>query len=172
LSYTLWRDIHRTTGFGHQAMAKTLGAPAALQSNLALTRNKRIILFLKIHRPMWYIDIGIRYLSAIGGERIIEDRVLRKLFLGFIQIHILYHAKLEPIYGMWMLEELEQHGYNMSAGTLYPLLHIMVEEGLLCREERLVDGKVRKYYTTTSLGAEILDEAKKRAQELLKEIED
>jgi PadR family transcriptional regulator, regulatory protein PadR len=102
----------------------------------------------------------------------IEDRVLRKLFLGFIQIHILHHAKMEPIYGMWMLEELREHGYNMSAGTLYPVLHTMEKEGLLVRENRLVEGKIRKYYTTTSLGAEVLDEARQKANELFKEIKD
>lgn len=97
---------------------------------------------------------------------------MRKLFLGFIQIHILHHAKMEPVYGKWMLEELEHHGYNMSAGTLYPVLHSMEKEGLLHREDRLVDGKVRKYYTTTSLGLKILDEARRKAYELFKEIED
>ncbi|KRW90770.1 PadR family transcriptional regulator [Alicyclobacillus tengchongensis] len=101
-----------------------------------------------------------------------EDRVLRKLFLGFIQIHILHHAKIEPIYGKWMLEELEYHGYSMSAGTLYPVLHTMEKEGLLHREDRLVDGKIRKYSTTTSLGTEVLDEARNRAYELFKEIKE
>jgi PadR family transcriptional regulator PadR len=42
---------------------------------------------------------------------IIENKVLRKLLLGFIQIHILHHAKEEPIFGSWMLEELKKHGY-------------------------------------------------------------
>jgi PadR family transcriptional regulator, regulatory protein PadR len=98
--------------------------------------------------------------------------VLRKLFLGFIQIHILHHAKMEPIYGKWILDELGCHGYNMSAGTLYPVLHTMEKEGLLEREDRLVDGKIRKYYTTTSLGAAILDEARSKAYELFKEIKD
>ncbi|MCM2532297.1 PadR family transcriptional regulator [Neobacillus pocheonensis] len=101
-----------------------------------------------------------------------EERVLRKLFLGFIQIHILHHAKMEPIYGMWMLEELAEHGYNISAGTLYPVLHTLEKEGLLHREDRLVEGKIRKYYTTTSLGAVVLDEARKKAHELFKEIKD
>ncbi|KRW90676.1 PadR family transcriptional regulator [Alicyclobacillus tengchongensis] len=101
-----------------------------------------------------------------------EDRVLRKLFLGFIQIHILHHANMEPIYGLWMLKELSHHGYSMSAGTLYPLLHTMEKEGLLLREDRLVEGKIRKYYSTTPLGAEVLVEARKKAYELFKEIKD
>ena len=52
-----------------------------------------------------------------------QDAILRKLFLGFIQIHILHHAAKAPFYGAWMMEELAHHGYDISAGTLYPILH-------------------------------------------------
>lgn len=71
-----------------------------------------------------------------------ENKVLRKLFLGFIQIHILHHAKKEPIFGSWMLEELKKHGYQMSAGTLYPLLHDMELNGLLEKEEKMLKGRL------------------------------
>ncbi|MFE5431664.1 PadR family transcriptional regulator [Peribacillus simplex] len=101
-----------------------------------------------------------------------EDKVLRKLFLGFIQIHILHHAKEHPIFGVWMLEELKEHGYNISAGTLYPILHSMEADGLLIKEERNVEGKIRKYYTTTEKGNMVLNEAKNKAYELFKEIQD
>lgn len=103
---------------------------------------------------------------------VMEERIYRKLFLGFIQMHILYHASKEPIYGSWMLEELEGHGYNISAGTLYPLLRSMEESGLLEREERNVGGKIRKYYRSTDKGREVLDEARKKAYELFKEIQE
>ncbi len=99
-----------------------------------------------------------------------ENRIIRKLFLGFISIHILYHAQKEPIYGSWMIEELKHHGYAMSAGTLYPILHGMEEDGLLQYEERNVEGKIRKYYSITSLGASVLEEARSKAFELFKEI--
>ncbi|WP_080845843.1 PadR family transcriptional regulator [Cytobacillus gottheilii] len=101
-----------------------------------------------------------------------EDRVLRKLFLGFIHIHILHHADEEPIYGLWMLDELKEHGYSMSAGTLYPILHSMTNDGLLQQEKQKVEGKIRKYYRTTEKGKEILLEARKKAFELFKEIKD
>lgn len=101
-----------------------------------------------------------------------EDKVLRKLFLGFIHIHILHHAKEKPIFGVWMLEELKEHGYNISSGTLYPILHSMEEDGLLSKQEKNVEGKIRKYYSTTEKGIEILDEARKKAYELFKEIKD
>ncbi|MBB6451789.1 DNA-binding PadR family transcriptional regulator [Salirhabdus euzebyi] len=99
-----------------------------------------------------------------------EDKVLRKLFLGFIQIHILHHAKDHPIFGVWMLEELKEHGYTISSGTLYPILHSMEADGLLDKEEKNVDGKIRKYYTTTEKGNLVLQEARKKAYELFKEI--
>ncbi|MFV8827854.1 PadR family transcriptional regulator [Alkalihalobacterium sp. APHAB7] len=101
-----------------------------------------------------------------------EDKVLRKLFLGFIQIHILHHAKEHPIFGLWMLEELKEHGYNISAGTLYPILHSMEKDGLLHKEDQNVEGKIRKYYSTTEKGEALLVEARNKAYELFKEIRD
>lgn len=95
---------------------------------------------------------------------------MRKYLLGFMQIHILHHAKEEPIYGTWMMEELHHHGYDISPGTLYPLLHSMEKSGLLLMEERNVEGKIRKYYTSTPLGESVLEEARKKAYELFKEI--
>jgi PadR family transcriptional regulator, regulatory protein PadR len=106
------------------------------------------------------------------GGFFLEDKVLRKLFLGFIHIHILHHAKEHPVYGTWMVEELREHGYNISSGTLYPILHSMESDGLLVREDKKVEGKIRKYYTTTVKGNEILEEARKKAYELFKEIKD
>ncbi|MDD2442171.1 MAG: PadR family transcriptional regulator [Eubacteriales bacterium] len=98
-----------------------------------------------------------------------QDKIMRKFFLGFIQIHILHHAGQEPIYGVWMLEELKRHGYELSPGTLYPILHSMASSKLLEMDEKLVDGKIRKYYRTTSFGSDVLLEAKKRAAELFRE---
>lgn len=100
-----------------------------------------------------------------------QAKILRKFFLGFIQIHILHHAKKEPFYGSWMIEELKEHGYEMSPGTLYPILHSMESNGLLQKEDRLVDGKIRKYYHITASGDEVLIEARKKAYELFHEIQ-
>lgn len=101
-----------------------------------------------------------------------KDNILRKFFLGFIQIHILHHAKIEAFYGAWMIEELEEHGYDMSPGTLYPILHNMESYGLLEKEVRIIEGKTRKYYKITEAGEKILEEAIKKANELLKEIKE
>lgn len=95
---------------------------------------------------------------------------MRKLFLGFIQVHILHHAQKEPFYGSWMIDELKSHGYDMSAGTLYPILHNMEEEGILKVEKQNVGGKIRKYYSITSHGAEVFTDVKYKIRELVNEI--
>ncbi len=99
-----------------------------------------------------------------------RDPVIRKMVLGFISIHILHHAAREPFFGSWMIDELNHHGYEMSAGTLYPILHKMEADGLLTREDRLADGKIRKYYSITQKGAHVLAKAREQAYELFKEI--
>ena len=97
--------------------------------------------------------------------------MLRGLFPGFIKLHILYHATEGPVFGLDLIRELERHGYRLSPGTLYPLLHTLEREGCLRREERVVNGKVRKYYTATPAGAKVLAEAYVKVRELLDEIE-
>ena len=94
----------------------------------------------------------------------------RDLFLAFIKMHILYHAGREPIYGLWLIEELARHGYRLSPGTLYPILHGLERQGYLRAEKRVVGGKVRKCYLATRQGKAALDEARTRAEELLHEI--
>lgn len=100
-----------------------------------------------------------------------QESMNRKLFLGFIHIHILYHAKKEPFYGSWMIEELKEHGYEMSAGTLYPMLHHLEESKILKQESKVVEGKVRKYYEITEKGEILLKELQHKAKELLKEVD-
>ncbi len=101
-----------------------------------------------------------------------SDKVLRKLFLGFIHIHILHHAAKEPFFGTWMMEELREHGYEISPGTLYPILHSLEESELLTKYEKNYKGKIRKYYSITPKGEVILKEAKNKAYELIKELEE
>ncbi len=96
--------------------------------------------------------------------------MFRDIFQGFVKLHILYHAAEAPVFGLELIEELQRHGYRLSPGTLYPLLHSLEAEGYLAREERIVNGKVRKYYASTGKGIQLLSEGKQKARELLDEI--
>jgi PadR family transcriptional regulator PadR len=96
--------------------------------------------------------------------------MLRDFFLGFIRIHILHHASREPVYGLWLIEELAHHGYKLSPGTLYPILHNLEKEKILKSFTRNVDGKIRKYYRTTSKGDRTLSKLRKSVAILMEEI--
>ena len=94
----------------------------------------------------------------------------REFFLGFIKIHILYHASKEPIYGVEIAEELARHGYRVSPGTLYPTLHRLEKEGYLESFSKVVDGRVRKYYQATARGKLVLEQSKEKIRELVTEV--
>lgn len=96
--------------------------------------------------------------------------MLRNLLLGFVKIHILHHASLDAVYGLWLIEELAHHGYALSPGTLYPTLHSLEQEGYLQSEKRVVAGRQRRYYTITPQGVEALTEARAKLRELVDEV--
>lgn len=96
--------------------------------------------------------------------------MLRDVSLAFMRVHVLRHAAQEPFYGAAMMEELRRHGYEISPGTFYPMLHRLEENGLLDREERVVGGKMRKYYAATDEGQRVLDEIRPKITELVDEV--
>ncbi|MCP5119652.1 MAG: helix-turn-helix transcriptional regulator [bacterium] len=83
-----------------------------------------------------------------------------------MELHILHHADGGEIYGLWMIEELIEHGYRINASQLYPKFHRLVREGFLKRRERVIDGKQRKYYRATAAGRKRLGSQKAKLMEL------
>jgi PadR family transcriptional regulator, regulatory protein PadR len=96
--------------------------------------------------------------------------MIRDFFLGFIKIHILYHASNEPIYGTGIMEELERHGYHVSPGLIYPTLKALEKQGLLKSNKKVIQSRVRKYYTITKKGLKVLEESRKKITELVNEV--
>ena len=96
--------------------------------------------------------------------------MLRKVFLGFIRLHILHHAALGPVCGVDLIRELRRHGYKLSPGTLYPTLHELAALGYLHQTSRVVSGRRRKEYTVTAAGRHALDVARRRLAELSREL--
>lgn len=90
--------------------------------------------------------------------------------MGFIKIHILYHASKEPIFGIEMVQELARHGYNVSPGVIYPTLHHLEKDGYLVSSPKTVEGKVRKYYRATAEGKRMLEHSKEKIRELVTEV--
>ncbi len=94
----------------------------------------------------------------------------RELYSGLIRLHVLHHAAEEPIFGLGMLEELTRHGYRISPGTLYPLLHGLEKKGYLRARERRSGKSLRKVYRATPLGKQALAAAKSKVRELFREL--
>ena len=92
------------------------------------------------------------------------------LYSGLIRLHVLHHAVKEPIFGLGMIDELARHGYRISPGSLYPLLHGLEKKGYL-RATELRNGKsLRKVYRATPLGRRALIAAKSKVRELFHEL--
>ncbi len=94
----------------------------------------------------------------------------RALYSGLIPLHVLYHASKEPIFGLEMIEELRRHGYRLSPGRMYPLLHGMERKGLLKSAETTAGRNRRRVYRATPAGRAALSVAKERVQELFSEL--
>jgi DNA-binding PadR family transcriptional regulator len=93
----------------------------------------------------------------------------KDLLSGFVRLHILHHAAEGEIYGQWIIEELARHGYTLSPGTLYPMLHAMQRRGYLSMREQRVGQSVRKLYRATKFGRQGLALAKTRVREFVGE---
>ena len=94
----------------------------------------------------------------------------KDLYGGLIRLHILHHAAEEPLFGLGLIEELRRHGYEISAGTLYPMLHGLEKKGYLTpRRERALLLELRAY-EITERGRMALIEAKAKVRELFGEL--
>jgi len=99
-----------------------------------------------------------------------ERTLHRELYSGLVRLHILHHACKEQIFGLEMIEELGRHGYKLSPGTLYPLLHSLEERGLLKSKEKREGRRYRKVYKATPDGRKAMVTAKKKVRELFGEL--
>jgi DNA-binding PadR family transcriptional regulator len=94
----------------------------------------------------------------------------QQLLSGLIRLHVLHHAAKERICGNWMIEELGRHGYKISPGTLYPLLHGLERDGYLISRQEQSDGHRRRMYRATPMGRRALAEVKDKIRELFHEL--
>jgi len=91
----------------------------------------------------------------------------KELYGGLIRLHILHHSTEEPIFGLGIIEELRRHGYELSAGTLYPMLHGLDKKGYLTSHHERTG---RRVYEITEQGQIALVEARAKVKELFGEL--
>lgn len=98
----------------------------------------------------------------------VEREILRPLW----KVHILHHACEAPFVANWMLEELREHGYRVSPGTLYPMLARLSKLGWLRTVQRArgARGRMAAHYQATELGRQALRDVQARLRELQGEV--
>jgi PadR family transcriptional regulator PadR len=106
--------------------------------------------------------------KASAGASAKEDH--RDLYTGLIRLHVLHHAAKESVYGFAMIEELRRHGYELSGGTLYPILHGLEKKGLLKSTRERDGGTERRIYRATPAGRRTLVAVKAKVRELFGEL--
>jgi PadR family transcriptional regulator PadR len=93
--------------------------------------------------------------------------VNREILLSFWKVHVLHHAAEGEVIGNWMLEELRHHGYDVSPGTLYPMLKRMETNGWLSSTVNPALGpKAPRSYKIMPAGREVLKIVRKQLREL------
>ena len=94
----------------------------------------------------------------------------KDLYAGLIRLHVLHHAAHEPIFGLGIIEELARHGYKLSAGTVYPILHGLEARGYLRSKPERLGKRFRRVYRVTAKGRSALEAAKVKVRELFGEL--
>lgn len=80
------------------------------------------------------------------------------LLAGLIRLDVLHHAAEEEIYGQWLMEELARHGYRLSPGSLYSMLHGTEKKGYLRSREKRIGRSMRRLYRATPEGRTVVGE--------------
>jgi len=94
----------------------------------------------------------------------------REIRLGIWKIHILHHAASRDVWGRWLLEELAEHGHDLSPGTLYPALLRMEMNGWLERTGGAAHARARQMFRITREGRRLLKGLRREVTELYEEV--
>lgn len=84
----------------------------------------------------------------------------KSLLTGSTSMLILKLIEERDMYGYEMIDELSKRSdktFELKAGTLYPLLHLLAEQGVIKTYDAAAEsGRIRKYYGITDEGRKLL----------------
>ena len=99
-----------------------------------------------------------------------QAQLYQSFWQGLVKLFVLHQAGQGPVYGVKLKKALKDRGYNISPGSLYPLLHTMERANLLHSRLKVFKGRVRKYYDLTPQGESCLQELRQAFSGLTREI--
>lgn len=98
------------------------------------------------------------------------EHVQREFLLSFWKAHILQKASANGVYGLEIIQNLREQGYQLSPGTLYPILKRMERAGWLTSRQAAVEGKIRRSYEITASGRTALRRVRRALADLHREV--
>src|SRR5262249_17684666 len=96
--------------------------------------------------------------------------IVRDFTRAAVQVHLMHHACEGDVHGAALIEELARHGYRLSPGTIYPMLHRLEAAGLLVSPPGLVDGRRRRMYRASPKGRKAFAACRRAIRELAGEV--
>src|SRR5690554_1160240 len=103
------------------------------------------------------------------GNQNLLDNMINELKRG-TQIMIVLHALKDMQYGYSLLQVLNDKNVNIEAGTLYPLLRRLDQQGLLDSIWDTSESRPRKYYKLNEEGTQILEALKKAWKDMITDV--
>jgi PadR family transcriptional regulator PadR len=86
----------------------------------------------------------------------VKRQMMHSFWQGILKFFVLHQAAQSPVYGGKLKKQLQDWDYDISPGSLYPLLHAL-EKGLLLKSRvKIFKGRARKYYDITDEGRAVL----------------
>ena len=117
-------------------------------------------IFLDIYR----LSIYYEYIDNLYMKGVEFMAIDKSLMAGSTTMLILKLLEDKDMYGYQMIEQLSKmsnNAFTLKAGTLYPLLHSLEQQGMVTSYDDNADsGRVRKYYSITKKGRRLLADKK------------
>jgi PadR family transcriptional regulator len=100
----------------------------------------------------------------------LKKQISQAFWQGMVKLMVLHQASLGPVYGGRLSKYFHGLGYEISPGSLYPLLHSLEKAHLLHCRIKIFKGRARKYYDLTSEGRDCLEALRQEVKEVVREV--
>jgi PadR family transcriptional regulator PadR len=75
----------------------------------------------------------------------LKQQMMHSFWQGMLKFFVLHQAAQSPVYGGKLKKQLQDWDYDISPGSLYPLLHALEKAQLLKSRVKIFKGRARKY---------------------------
>jgi PadR family transcriptional regulator PadR len=97
----------------------------------------------------------------------LKQQMMHSFWQGMLKFFVLHQAAQGPVYGGKLKKQLQDWDYDISPGSLYPLLHALEKAMLLKSRVKIFKGRARKYYDITDEGRALLAEVHEKLADVL-----